>query len=412
MPTLRSVHRFFHKLVLPMLAGLGAILYRAGQEIGWIPKDVVVFPFLALLAWVLFLYWFFAGPRAVRLYSKAYRKWAKERRSMAYGLAILTGSVIGGGTGAAWWKLFEVHRKQMAKLKEAPLPANSEPHDAAREASADVPKKSPTPPSAPSAAEQEESKRKHLLEQARDFIVKLRDFGKDWEAKYNAQNDAYFSQLKSARTEEEKRQALERMDFHKKALMSDYQDTWEFTYQKDAIKLHDELLEHAPLGSDDELRVRATYMAPPKSVNWDRVMDVASDLDRLAGFFEAEVKRLPAPQVQGIGNLKARSLSFCKEMSKGIAERREYIQKEMPESPEKPKMMARSLSSWFRWKYMAQLKAFHDEFAQLHIRNDDLDRVLQIDADMSGIGQEYTLGPYELQTFEDSLAAMANQLKD
>ncbi len=51
---------------------------------------------------------------------------------MAYGLAILIGSVVGGGTGAASWKLFESHRKQMAKLKEKPGAKNDEAHGTTR----------------------------------------------------------------------------------------------------------------------------------------------------------------------------------------------------------------------------------------------------------------------------------------
>jgi len=39
---------------------------------------------------------------------------------MAYGIAILIGAGVGGATGAGWWKLFEVHRRQITKLKEKP----------------------------------------------------------------------------------------------------------------------------------------------------------------------------------------------------------------------------------------------------------------------------------------------------
>ncbi len=120
MPTLRSLHRFFHKSAPAMLTGLMAVLYRTAQELNWLPKDEVGFPFLILLTWILFLYWTFTGSRAVRWYGKAYKSWAVERRIVAYFLVISIGAVIGGATAGAWWKLFEIHRAQMSKLREPP----------------------------------------------------------------------------------------------------------------------------------------------------------------------------------------------------------------------------------------------------------------------------------------------------
>jgi hypothetical protein len=38
---------------------------------------------------------------------------------MAYGIAIVTGAVIGGISGGTWWKLFEAHRLQMIKVRPA-----------------------------------------------------------------------------------------------------------------------------------------------------------------------------------------------------------------------------------------------------------------------------------------------------
>jgi hypothetical protein len=112
----RALHRWFHKLVPTIILTLAATAYKAAQELGLWPNDILLFPFLVLAAWILFLYWALAGALAVRCYNQVYKKWAKERRSMAYGLAFLIGATIGGGTGAGWWKLFEMQRKQMAKL--------------------------------------------------------------------------------------------------------------------------------------------------------------------------------------------------------------------------------------------------------------------------------------------------------
>jgi hypothetical protein len=110
--------------------GLIAVLYRTAQELNWLPKDEVGFPFLVLLTWILFLYWIFTGSRAVRWYSKAHRSWA-ERRIVTYFLVISIGAVIGGATAGAWWKLFEIHRAQMSKLKDVkPPPVNAAPPEA------------------------------------------------------------------------------------------------------------------------------------------------------------------------------------------------------------------------------------------------------------------------------------------
>ena len=141
MPGLRSIHRRFRKLVPAVILTLVAAAYRAVQELGVFPKDVVLFPFLVLGAWILFLYWVFAGPRAVRRYNKAYKVWAGEKRIVAYSIAILVGAVIGGATGAGWWKLFEIHRKQMATLTERPKDNKTAQPPEGAEKGADAPKK-------------------------------------------------------------------------------------------------------------------------------------------------------------------------------------------------------------------------------------------------------------------------------
>jgi len=123
--TLQSILSLFNKAVPAMIVGLAAVLYRGAQELEWMPKEVVLFPFLALLAWVLFLYWVFVGVRAVLVDRRAYIAWAKGRRVMAYFVAISVGAVIGGVSGGLWWKLFEVHRQQMRTRqgKEVKQPA-------------------------------------------------------------------------------------------------------------------------------------------------------------------------------------------------------------------------------------------------------------------------------------------------
>jgi hypothetical protein len=102
-----------------MIVALLAVLYQAAQEIDIFPKDVVLFPFLALLAWGLFLYWIFAGTRANRIYRRVYNSWGKRRRLVTYLIVISVGAVLGGATAGAWWKVFELHRQRMQKLQIA-----------------------------------------------------------------------------------------------------------------------------------------------------------------------------------------------------------------------------------------------------------------------------------------------------
>lgn len=102
-----------------MIVALLAVAYRTAQEMGLVLKDVVLFPFLVLLAWVLFLYWILASPRARRFYGRAYNRRASGRRLMTYLIVISIGAAVGGASAGVWWKLFEMHRQQMQKLRAA-----------------------------------------------------------------------------------------------------------------------------------------------------------------------------------------------------------------------------------------------------------------------------------------------------
>jgi hypothetical protein len=152
----KPIVRLFHKAVPTMIAVVFAAGYRAAQELGYFPKDEVLFPALVLVSWFLFLYWLFAGPRAFRIYGKQYKSWAQDRRFMAYSVAILIGVAIGGLTGAGSWKLFESHRQQLAKLRSTEA---GKKEVAANKAEAPTPSSSPvqlapTPQSATEFAEE------------------------------------------------------------------------------------------------------------------------------------------------------------------------------------------------------------------------------------------------------------------
>lgn len=131
-----------------MLAALMAASYRGAQAIKSVPPDEVLFPILTLGAWLLFLYWVFAGPRAVRIYRKAYKNWAQEKRLMAYLLAIGMGTVIGGATGAGFWKVFEVHREQMKKLAASEAKPTKDTPPAKEQPKPETPKPAVKPPTA------------------------------------------------------------------------------------------------------------------------------------------------------------------------------------------------------------------------------------------------------------------------
>ncbi len=132
----------------------------------------------------------------------------------------------------------------------------------------------------------------------------------------------------------------------------------------------------------------------------------------------------PPTPVRTGGNLKQRTLDLCQAITKGMAEREEYVSAGMPNSPEKPKTMALSLSNWFRWKFLPDVRSLHEELAELHIRNNDLDKFfkyedMEADAErrMAQLGVKQQRGPRTLSWYDwnkiiEHLTSMAEQLKD
>lgn len=67
------------------------------------------------------------------------------------------------------------------------------------------------------------------------------------------------------------------------------------------------------------------------------------------------------------GNLRDRAIGLSEEISRGMQEKFDQ------EFRDNPQNLARNLDSWFRWKYLARVSQIHDEFADMHIRNQKLD---------------------------------------
>jgi len=86
--------------------------------------------------------------------------------------------------------------------------------------------------------------------------------------------------------------------------------------------------------------------------------------------------------------------------------------------------MALSLSNWFRWKFLPDVRSLHEELAELHIRNNDLDKFfkyedMEADAErrMAQLGVKQQRGPRTLSWYDwnkiiEHLTSMAEQLKD
>jgi hypothetical protein len=80
------------------------------------------------------------------------------------------------------------------------------------------------------------------------------------------------------------------------------------------------------------------------------------------------------------GNLRDRTTQLCADITTGMPQRAQYVSNAMPEGPNKIHTMIHSLDSWFRWKYLPRVVSLRDEFAQLHIKNADLEQFFDFEA--------------------------------
>jgi hypothetical protein len=111
-----------------MLALVGFV-YGAGQESGYFPKDIYVFPILvyALVLWC--LYMLVTSDSFEKTLNRFYERIGKDRRMTAYVIVVLCGALTGGVLAAGGYRLFEDHKKQMLNLSkpESSLPAPQPP---------------------------------------------------------------------------------------------------------------------------------------------------------------------------------------------------------------------------------------------------------------------------------------------
>ena len=110
--SLRNKLRLLRQKKWPVLVGLLALAYRAGQEAGWFPQDATVFPLLvlALVGWVFYigLSTEFAAKRANWLYKRY-----EGKRAVQYCIVMLCGGVLGAGLAGIGWKLFELNKRRL-----------------------------------------------------------------------------------------------------------------------------------------------------------------------------------------------------------------------------------------------------------------------------------------------------------
>jgi hypothetical protein len=99
------------------LLALLAVIYRAGQEMGYFPKDVVVFPLMVLAAVCLAAHLVVTSQPAVSVAEYVYEKWFRHNRLAALVVIALIGAVLGAAVATGGALLFEAHMRRMAALK-------------------------------------------------------------------------------------------------------------------------------------------------------------------------------------------------------------------------------------------------------------------------------------------------------
>ena len=133
-------------------------------------------------------------------------------------------------------------------------------------------------------------------------------------------------------------------------------------------------------------------------------------------------KKLPAIPKQEAGNLKQRALKLSEDIEREMNERwkNHWANKT---TREEIHAGYESQSGYFRWKFLADVKSMHAEFAELHLRSQDLDDFLryeEIDENArrtpSQPGfpphKDRVISPFEVTSVVEGLRVLAGQLKD
>jgi hypothetical protein len=121
-------------------------------------------------------------------------------------------------------------------------------------------------------------------------------------------------------------------------------------------------------------------------------------------------------------NLKQRTTDLCQAIITEMPQREEYEIKQWPDSNPPSMQIAKQratlVSNFFRWKFLKKIRALRDEYAQLHIKDGNLDEVFEEDDSRQQMSQmapgvpPLLFGQYEWDKMVNALTAMEEQLKD
>jgi hypothetical protein len=171
-------------------------------------------------------------------------------------------------------------------------------------------------------------------------------------------------------------------------------------------------------GASDSATVRKNPLKHPTPVTstGPNAKEIAEELAKLQGPGRAAVS----------GNLKARALAFSQEIKEGLRYRRDSIARHSvaPNTAEERLSIFRNESDWFRWKYLEKIRALRDEFADVHIRNNDLDeffkyedaqaadRKIEAEHGVTKRRPDSILTDYNFDKIIGGLVSMADQVRD
>jgi hypothetical protein len=116
---IKKIHYRGRKLAGAAVLGLAAIIYRAAQEIGYAPRDAVIFPLLVAAFFLLLTYIGVTSKPILGLVDRFHESFVRESRMASYLLVIGSGAVAGAVISGVGLKLFEMHKQHMHQLEAA-----------------------------------------------------------------------------------------------------------------------------------------------------------------------------------------------------------------------------------------------------------------------------------------------------
>lgn len=130
------------------------------------------------------------------------------------------------------------------------------------------------------------------------------------------------------------------------------------------------------------------------------------------------IKKMPADMIKPVGNLKQRTIELVDGITKDFfSESRRYpappLDSTNPKATEEAHLKwVQNTSEYFKWKYFEKALELRDEFAQLHIKEPDLDYFFKSQASYEGDNRQYKhpILNWEILKVRDCLKAMADKI--